>query len=147
MGWSGDDIMPRAGVYELFNANNETLGIVATWYEPVPGMKYFNEWRVHAMPLPSAVQSERTADYHVGQITGDTIQDRRIVFQQVWNAYKAAKPEIMNFPTYDPNDPNTEPGLVDRQLVGTVQDGTGFNIQGAGSATTYGGPPGANRNP
>lgn len=145
MGWSGDDIFPRAGVYELFE-NNTSLGILATWYEPVPGMKYVNEWRVHLMPLPSTVRVVRTADYHTGSVADDTLAGRRARFQQVWNAYVGAHPEILNHPKWNPATPNVS-GLVDREWIGTVQDGQGFNLVSAGSATAYGGPPPANRNP
>ncbi len=145
MTWEGDTILPRAGVYELFE-NNTSLGILATWYEPVPGMKYVNEWRVHVMPLSPTVRVVRTADYHTGAVNDDALADRRATFQQVWNAYVAQHPEILQHPKWDPTNPDTA-GLVDREWIGTMQDGQGFNLISAGSATAYSGPPPANRNP
>lgn len=147
MGWEGDNVFPRAGVFELFDANDTSLGILATWYESVPGMKYVNEWRVHVMPLPDTVKVLRTNQYAHPVIDGDTLALRRQQFLEVWGEYKVQNATILLYPVYDPDDPTTEPGLVDREWIGTIQDGQGFNLQGAGSATTYGGPPPANRNP
>jgi hypothetical protein len=144
MGWAGDDIFPRAGVYELFNANGISLGILATWYESVPGMKYVNEWRVHVMPLEDSVSIQRTADYAHGSVNGDTIAQRRQRFQEIWDAYRDAHPEILNNPLWRPETPDV-PGLVDREWIGTMQDGQGFNLHSASSATAYGGPPPGNR--
>lgn len=139
MGWAGDHIFPRKGVYELFGPHGESLGVLATWYEQISGTKYVNEWRVHLMPLTDQVQVTRTHVY--GAVDADSLGDRRAQFQSVWNNYKAAHPNFDITATW----PDHEPGVVDREWIGTMQNGQGFNLQGASSATAYGGPPPANR--
>jgi len=125
MGWEGDLIMSRPGVWVWKDANGADLGVAAIWWSaPGGGQRLVNEFRVNTI-MDGYTAVEVILDPNLGQLQGDSLAERRDHFKNViWPTYKA---------NYNPSTA----GMVAREWTGIMQDDGGFDLSGA-SSTSYG---------
>ena len=124
MGWQGDHIMTRPGVWVWKDENGVDLGVAAIWWSAPGGQRYVNEFRVNKI-MDTYAAVEVSLDPGLGPLEGDSLVERRNHFKNtIWPAYKNA---------YNP----VTAGMVAREWTGIMQADGGFDLSGA-SSTSYG---------
>lgn len=124
MGWEGNHIMTRPGVWVWQDENDVALGVTAIWWSAPGGQRFVNEFRVNKI-LDGYNAVEINLDPTLGPLEGDSLTERRDHFKNViWPAYKNKYAPVTT-------------AWVAREWTGIMQADGGFDLSGA-SSTTYG---------